>query len=90
MMSFTSVFNNPSILSKAFKGFGSEGEQWIPAMSNQFVREGQLLLYSCIRICGSVYVLGDIRSDKSWKLVNAIVANVHPPIARYKIYPAGN
>jgi len=88
--SSTSVFINPSILSKAFKGSGSESELWVPARSNQFVREVQWLSYSHIRIWGSMWVLADIKSGKSWKLVNANVANVNPPIIQSEIYPTGN
>jgi len=37
-----------------------------------------------------MWVLVDIKSGKSWKLVNAIVANVNPPMIRSKVYPAGD
>jgi hypothetical protein len=38
------------ILSKAFKGSVSKARQGMPARSNQFVREMQLLSYWCIRL----------------------------------------
>jgi len=90
MRSSTSVFNNPSMLSKVFKGSGSEKEQSVPARSNQFVWEVQLLSYSHIRIWGSMCVLADMKSGKSWKLVNAIIENVNPPMIRSKVYPTGD
>jgi len=37
-----------------------------------------------------VWVLAVIESCQSWKLVNAIVANVEPPMVQSEIYPAGN
>jgi len=49
-VSSISMFNNPSMLSKAFNGSGSDSVQCVPARSNQFVREVQLLEYFSIRI----------------------------------------
>ena len=46
--SSTSVFDNPSMLSKAFNGSGSDKEQKVPARSNQVVLDLQLLSYFCI------------------------------------------
>jgi len=66
MGSSTLGFNNPSILSKALKGLGSEKEQQVSARSNQFVREVQLLMYSQIRLWGSMWVLTEIKFGMSW------------------------
>jgi len=66
------------MLSKAFKGSGSDSVQCVPARSNQFVREVQLLSYLCIRVWGSVRVISDIKSGKLSADINAIVANVDP------------
>jgi len=90
MRSSTSVFNNPAMLSKAFKGSGSDKEHSVPARSNQFARQVQLLSYCPIRLWGSMWVLADIVSGNSWKLVNAIVANVNAPMIRSKVYPTGD
>jgi hypothetical protein len=49
-ISSTSVFSSPLILSKVFKGLGSDKEQCVPARSNQFIREVELVSYLCIRI----------------------------------------
>jgi len=66
------------MLSKAFKGSGSDSVQCVPARSNQFVREVQLLSYFCIRVWGSVRVISDIKSGKLSADINAIVANMDP------------
>jgi hypothetical protein len=68
-----------SILSTAFNGFGSKTRQGIPARSNQFIREVQLLSYWCIRIWRSMGVLTDFKSGMSKKFVDAIVANMYQP-----------
>jgi len=54
------------ILSKGFNGSGSEMRQGVPARSNKFVYEVQLLLYVSIQIWGSMWVLMDIKSVKLW------------------------
>jgi len=66
MRSSTSIFNNPSKLSKAFNGSGSDNEQYLLARSNQFVQDVQLLSFFCIQIWGSMYLRMDIKSGKLW------------------------
>jgi len=66
------------MLSKAFKGSGSDSVQCVPARSNQFVQEVQSLSYFCIRVWGSVRVSLDIKSGKLSANINAIVANMDP------------
>ena len=66
------------MLSKAFSGSGSDKVQEVPARSNQFVQEVQLLSYFCIRIWRSVGVISDIKSGRLSADINAIVADVNP------------
>jgi hypothetical protein len=66
------------MLSKAFKGSGSDELQDVPARSNQFVREVQLLSYFCIRIWRLMGVVSDIKSGKLSADIDAIVTNMNP------------
>jgi hypothetical protein len=77
-MSSTSIVNSSPMLSKAFRGSGSDKMQDIPARSNQFVRDVQLLSYFYIRIWRSVGVVMDIKSGKLSAGVDAIVADMDP------------
>ena len=86
-MSSTSVFNSPSILSKAFSGSSSDKVQCVQARSNQFVREVQLLSYFCIPIRRSMGKVSDIKSGKLSADINAIVADMNPIAFRSQIYP---
>ena len=86
-MSSTSMINSPSILSKAFKGSGSDKVQGVPERSNQFVREVQVLSYFCFRIWWSVKVIADIKCGTLSADVDAIIANMNPKAFGSQIYP---
>jgi hypothetical protein len=66
------------MLSKAFRGSGLDNVRDVPAMSNQFVRDMQLLSYLCIRIWRSMGVVIEIISGKLSADIDAIIANMNP------------